>query len=213
VRRQPPADSGVAPREVSFMRRRTFDVIASGVGVLLTALLIVAGALLIWAYTFVDNEVHTQLSAQKIFFPAADSQAVTSLPADDAAAMKKYAGQQMTNGAQAKTYADHFIAVHLNEIGNGQTYSQLSAQLQKDPTNQKLQTQVDTVFKGETLRGLLLNAYAFWQIGQIAKWAAIVAFVAAAVMLVLSILGFIHVRRTPAERELLAQPTAPAPEP
>jgi hypothetical protein len=59
----------------------------------------------------------------------------------------------MTNGAQAKTYADHFIAVHLNEIGNGQTYSQLSAQLQKDPTNQKLQTQVDTVFKGETLRG------------------------------------------------------------
>jgi hypothetical protein len=153
VRRHRPRTPGWRRREVSFIRRRTFDVIASGVGVLLTALLIVAGALLIWAYTFVDNEVHKQLSAQKIFFPAADSQAVTSLPADDAAAMKKYAGQQMTNGAQAKTYADHFIAVHLNEIGNGQTYSQLSAQLQKDPTNQKLQTQVDTVFKGETLRG------------------------------------------------------------
>jgi hypothetical protein len=88
VRRHRPRTPGWRRREVSFIRRRTFDVIASGVGVLLTALLIVAGALLIWAYTFVDNEVHKQLSAQKIFFPAADSQAVTSLPADDAAAMK-----------------------------------------------------------------------------------------------------------------------------
>src|SRR5215471_13165017 len=130
------------------MRRRTFDVIASSVGALLTALLILAGALLLWAYLFVDHEVHTQLAAQKIFFPAADSKSVTSLPPDDAAAMKKYAGQQMTNGAQAKTYADHYIAVHLQEIGGGQTYSQLSAKLLQDPTNQKLQTQVDTVFKG-----------------------------------------------------------------
>jgi hypothetical protein len=215
VRRGPAADSVSYQRnEVSFMRRRTFDVIASGVGLLLAVLLAVAGALLIWAYTFVDNEVHSQLSAQKIFFPAADSQAITSLPANDAAAMKKYAGQQMTNGAQAKTYADHFIAVHLNEIGGGKTYSELSAQLQKDPTNQKLQTQVETVFKGETLRGLLLNAYAFWQMGQIAKWAAIVAFAGAAVMLVLSILGFLHVRRTPVQQELLAPPgTVPAAQP
>jgi hypothetical protein len=120
--------------------------------------------------------------------------------------MKKYAGQQMTNGAQAKTYADHDIAVHLQEIGNGQTYSPLSAQLQQDPTNQKLQTQVEIVFKGETLRGLLLNAYAFWQMGQIAKWGAIVCFVGGAVMLVLSILGFVHLRRTPPEQQLLAQP-------
>jgi hypothetical protein len=197
------------------MGRRAFDVIASWVGVLLTVLLVAAGALLIWAYTFVDNEVHTQLAAQKIFFPAADSKSLTSLPPDDAAAMKKYAGQQMTNGAQAKTYADHYIAVHLQEIGQGQTYSQLSAKLLQDPTNQKLQTQVDTVFKGETLRGLLLNAYAFWQVGQIALWGAIVCFAAAAVMLVLTVLGFLHLRRTPPQQELLAAspPRAPVPEP
>jgi hypothetical protein len=191
------------------MRRRTFDVIASSVGVLLTVILAVAGGLLIWAHTFVNTEVHTQLAAQKIFFPTEGSKALTSLPPTDQAEMKKYAGQQMVNGAQAKTYADHYIAVHLNAIGGGKTYSELSAQALQDPTNQKLAAQVETVFKGETLRGLLLNAYAFWQMGQIALWAAIAAFVGAAIMLVLSILGFLHVSRTPTDRDLM--PTAAGP--
>jgi hypothetical protein len=188
------------------MRRRTFDFLASWVLVLLTVLLVAAGGMLMWAYTFVDNEVHTQLAAQQIYFPAADSKAITSLPPADAAEMKKYAGQQMTNGAQAKTWADHYIAVHLKSVANGQTYSQVSAQLVQDPTNQQLQTQAETLFKGETLRGLLLNAYAFWQMGQIALWGAIGCFIGAALMLVLAVLGFLHVRRTPPEEELLRGP-------
>ena len=61
---------------------------------------------------------------------------------------------------------------------------------------------MDAVFQGTTLRGLLLNAYAFWQIGQIALWGAIAAFVGGAIFLVLAILGFLHMRRTPAEAEL-----------
>jgi hypothetical protein len=189
------------------MRRRTFDLITSAVGALLTVLLALAGALLLWAYLFVDNEVHNQLAAQKIFFPPAHSKSITSLPPADAAQMSKYAGQQMTNGAQAKTWADHYIAVHLKEIGGGQTYSQVSAKALAHPLNKKLAAQADTLFKGETLRGLLLNAYAFWQMGQIAKWGAIAAFAAAAIMLALTILGFLHLRRTPPERELLGPPS------
>jgi hypothetical protein len=50
----------------------------------------------------------------------------------------------------------------------------------------------------------LLNAYAFWQIGQIALYAAIAAFAGGVIFLVLSILGFLHMRRTPAEAELQA---------
>lgn len=184
------------------MRRRTFDLITSSVGVLLTVLLLVAGALLIWAYTFVNNQVTTQLTEQQIVFPAANSDAIKSLPPADAAAMTQYAGQQMTNGAQAETYANHFIAVHLKEIGGGKTYSQLSAESLANPTNAKLKAQVDSVFQGTTLRGLLLNAYAFWQIGQIALYAAIAAFVGGAIFLILSILGFLHMRRTSAEEEL-----------
>ena len=185
------------------MRRRTFDFLASGMGVLLAIVLLVAGGLLLYGYNFVNDQVTQQLTEQQITFPAADSAAIKALPPDDAAAMKVYAGQLMTNGAQAKTYADHFIAVHLKEIGGGKTYSQLSAEALANPTDQKLAAQADTVFKGTTLRGLLLNAYAFWQIGQIALIAAIVAFVAGAILLILSGLGFWHLRRTPAEAELV----------
>jgi hypothetical protein len=64
------------------------------------------------------------------------------------------------------------------------------------------------VFKGTTLRGMLLNAYAFWQMGVIALWAAIVAFIGAGLMLILSVLGFIHFRRVPASAEILSKPTA-----
>jgi len=185
------------------MRRRTFDFLASGVGVLLAIVLLVAGGLLLYGYNFVNDQVTQQLTEQQITFPAADSAAIKALPPDDAAAMKVYAGQLMTNGAQAKTYADHFIAVHLKEIGGGKTYSQLSAEALANPSDQKLAAQADTVFKGTTLRGLLLNAYAFWQIGQIALIASIVSFVAGAIVLILSGLGFWHLRRTPSETELV----------
>ena len=94
--------------------------------VLLAVLLLVAGGLLTWAYTFVNNQVTTQLTEQQIVFSAANDPSIKALPPDDAAAMKQYAGQLMTTGAQAETYANHFIAVHLKEIGGGKTYSQLS---------------------------------------------------------------------------------------
>ena len=110
--------------------------------------------------------------------------------------MRQYGGQQLTTGAQAEVYADHYIANHLQAIGGGKTYAQLSAEAIAQPNNAKLAAQVDTVFKGETLRGLLLNAYAFGTMGTIAGIAAIAAFIAAAVMLVLGGLGLMHARRT-----------------
>ena len=171
------------------MQRKSFDKLVSWIGLTLAALLVVAGSLLTWAHTYVHNEVHSQLSAQQIFFPAKDSPAIA---APEYAAMKQYAGQQLVNGAQAQVYADHFIANHLKAAGGGQTYAQLSGKALADPTNQKLAGQVETMFKGETLRGLLLNAYAFDTMGTIAFYAAIAAFAGAAVLLVLSLLGLWH---------------------
>src|ERR1017187_6296001 len=98
------------------MRRRTFDALATGTGVLLAAILLVAGGLLTWGHSFIGNEVHTQLAAQQIYFPASNSPAIK---APEFAAMHQYAGQLMTTGAQAETYADHFIANHLLVIGGG----------------------------------------------------------------------------------------------
>ena len=183
------------------MRRRTFDVIASTIGLGLAALLIVAGGLLTWAHNFVQNEVHDQLAAQQIYFPPKDSEAIA---APEFAPMKQYAGQQLTTGDQAEVYADYFIGNHLKAVGGGQTYAQLSSKALADPKNEELAGQVATMFKGETLRGLLLNAYAFGKIGTIAGIAAIAAFVGAGLMAVLGGLGLWHARRVPRDKEILA---------
>jgi hypothetical protein len=181
------------------VKRKVFDRLASIIGLGLAVLLFVAGGLLSWAHSFVGNEVHKELSNQQIYFPKAGDASLKALPASDAAAMSKYAGQQLTTGAQAETYADHYIAVHLNKIGGGKTYSQLSGQLQtldkSDPNYAALSGQVDTMFKGETLRGLLLNAYAFGTMGTIAGIAAIAAWIGGAVLVVLSALGLRHASR------------------
>jgi len=185
------------------MRRRTFDALVSGAGLLLVAVLLVAGALLTWGHVFVNNEVHNQLAAQKIVFPTTNNAEFKALPQADQTAMAPYAGQLMTNGGQAQAYADHFIAVHLREIGGGTTYSQLSAEAMAQPKNTVLAGQVATIFKGTTLRSMLLEAYGFWTMGQIALIAAIAAYAAAGLLLILSIFGFVHLRRTRPETEIL----------
>ncbi|MGC4112044.1 MAG: hypothetical protein QM747_16845 [Nocardioides sp.] len=183
--------------------RATFDKLISWTGALLVAVLLVAGVLLTWAHNFVGNEVHDQLSQQHITMPT-DKTGLADLPAADRAALEKFAGQPLTKGPQAKAYADHFIRVHMNEAAGGQTYSEVSGQyIQQcsDPTKaatpacQKLGGLRQTLFMGDTLRGLLLYGYAFATIGAIAGYAAIAAFVAAAALIMLVGLGFWHSRR------------------
>jgi hypothetical protein len=184
------------------MRRRIFDTLLSSTGVVLTIVLLVAGGLLFWGYSFANNNVHDQLAAQKVFFPPKGSEALA--PPEVGRYLNQYAGQQLVNGAQAEAYANHFIAVHLKEAAGGQTYAQVSSQALKNPTDTKLAGQVQTLFRGETLRGLLLNAYAFWKIGQLALIASIVSLSLAGILLLLSILGFWHLRKVPPTEEIMA---------
>jgi hypothetical protein len=167
---------------------------------------IAGGSLGLWAHSFANSNVHNQLAQQQITFPTqtafAAAKAGTEITPGMLPYLQQYAGQPLVTGKQAEAYADHFIAVHLQEIGAGKTYSQLSAEAQADPTNTKLAGQVATVFKGTTLRGLLLEAYAFWQMGQIALYAAIACFIFAGIMLIFTILGFLHLRRTPETAEI-----------
>jgi hypothetical protein len=185
------------------MRRRTFDALATAAGLFLVVVLVVAGVLLLWGHSYANNQVTSQLSAQKIVFPTKTNAEFKALPKSDQAAMGAYAGQLMTNGAQAQTYADHFIGYHLSLIGAGKTYSQLSALSRANPKNTALAGEVQTVFQGTTLRSMLLEAYGFWQFGQIALVSAICAFIAAGLMLILSIFGFVHLRATAPEKEVL----------
>jgi hypothetical protein len=188
------------------MRRKTFDMLLSAGGIVMVAVLVVSGALLTWGSSFISTNVHNQLIEQRIFFPPASAFATakpgTEITPDMKPYLLPYAGQEMTTGAQAEAYADHFIAIHLQEIGGGKTYSQLSAASEAAPNNAALAAQVQLLFRGTTLRGLLLNAYAFGQMGQIAGDAALAAFLLAGIMALLVAFGLLHYRKTTPADEL-----------
>ena len=197
------------------MKRRTLDIVFSAGGVALAGLLLVLGLVLTNQADFAKTYVKDQLSAQKISFTpvaglAAAEKKATCLVAN--------AGQPLTTGKQAECYANEYIGLHVTEINGGKTYSQSSGdaralQAQADaataaapnaPATLALEGQaaaasgkVDSLFRGETLRGLLLTSYGFSIFGDRAQQAAYVAFAAALVLLLASIAGFVHAFTTP----------------
>lgn len=176
--------------------RTAIDKVFVLLGIVATAVLLVAGCLAWYGYNFATTSVKNELSQQKIYFPEKGSSAIANLPAKDQEQVNKYAGQQLVDGQQAKVYANNFINVHLSEIANGQTYAEVSAAAQKDPSNKQLQTQKSVLFQGETLRGLLLGSgYAYWTFGLIAGYVAIASFIGAAVMAILVLLGLAHLKK------------------
>ena len=207
---RPAASPAVAP--VVAVKRRTIDSILIGFGVVAMAAFAVAGGLLLWGHNFSSNYVTKELSSQNITFPSADA-----LIKGDRADLVKFADQKLDTGSEAQGYAS-FINGHLQDVADGATYADLGATEsaakadvktavdagKPQATIDELQAKADgitgqrnTLFKGETLRGLLLSAYAWSTVGTIAGYAAFGAFIAAAIMAVLVGLGLIHHRRTP----------------
>jgi hypothetical protein len=188
------------------MSRRAFDKLTSAGGIVAVLVLLVAGALLTWGHSFVNSNVHSQLAQQQVYFPPkaafAHPKAGTEITPSMIPSVSQYAGQQLLTGAQAKTYADNFIAVHLSEMPYRGVYSKISAAALANPKNTQLQGLVQTSFRGTTLRGLLLEAYAFSKIGQIMLWGAVASFALALVMAVLVGLGLAHARRTEPEAQM-----------
>ena len=181
-------------------------MLLSAGGLVVVAVLVVAGSLLTWGTHYIDANVHNQLAAQQIYFPPASAfahaKAGTEITPSMIPVVSQYAGQQLTTGAQAEVYADHFIAVHLSEMPYGGVYAKASAAALASPTNTAIAGEVATIFKGTTLRGLLLEAYGFGQMGQIAGDAALASFLLAGLMLLLVGFGLLHYRRVPATAEL-----------
>jgi hypothetical protein len=186
------------------MNRKSFDKIASVIGLLLAGFLIVIGGILQYGGNFATDQVAMQLEPQEITIPAENGDPKVS------AEVKKFfadnGGKVMATGKQAQMYADYYIGFHMAEMP---TYAAASGAnraaagaLAADPTNAELQAAakqasgtVETVFKGETLRGMLLNAYAFGTLGQIAMVASYVSFAGGLIFLILALLGFAHLRR------------------
>jgi hypothetical protein len=180
------------------MRRTSFDKLIGWIGAGLGVVLLAAGGLLLWGSAYVHNTVQGQLAAQQITFPPAAAfahpKAGTEITPSMIPSVSQYAGQQLLTGQQAEAYADHFIAVHIANMTGGKTYSQLSAAAMAQPNNTALAGQVATVFKGETLRSMLLNAYGWWKVSQITYIIALAAFGLGTVSFLAGLFGFASLR-------------------
>src|SRR3989344_7540192 len=150
--------------------------IITAIAVLLLALIAVGTW---WAYSYSTQMVRDELTAQKIFFPAKGSPA---LPASEYPGLQQYAGQQVDDGVKAKAYANEYIGNHLKKIADGKTYAEVSSEAMKNPKDEKLAGQKQQPFMGETLRGLLLNAYAFWTIGKLLQVVSVVSIIGAVIL-------------------------------
>ena len=173
------------------MRRNSHLTVIAGFA--LAAILFVAGGLLLWGSTYTHNMVHNQLAAQQIYFPPkaafAHPKAGGEITPSMIPSVSQYAGQQLVTGQQAQSYADNFIGVHIANMTGGQTYAQLSAASLAQPDNTKLAGEVAAVFKGETLRSILLNAFGWWKVSQITYIASLAAFGLGALTLLASLFG------------------------
>ena len=181
------------------MRRTTFDKLLGWVGATLGIVLLAIGGLLLWGSAYVHNTVHNQLAAQQIYFPPASAfahpKAGTEITPSMIPSVSQYAGQQLLTGQQAEAYADHFIAVLITNMTGGKTYSQLSTAALAQPGNAKLAAEVNTVFKGETLRSMLLNAYGWWKVSQITYIISLVMFGLGTVSFLTGLTGFARIQR------------------
>jgi hypothetical protein len=196
------------------MKRRTLDIVFSVGGLLVAALILVLGLVLQNQANFAKDYVHDQLTAQQIVFTPEDK-----LTEEEKAntCLVVYAGEQLVTGKQAECYANDYIGLHLGETNDGKTYSQTStesraaaAAAKADPNNAELAAaaktldgKVQTLFRGETLRGLLLTSYGFSIFGERAGQAALVCFLVAGVLFLASIAGFIHAFTTDKEKKVL----------
>jgi len=176
-------------------------------GFALAAILLAAGGMLLWGSAYVHNTVQGQLSAQQIFFPPkaafAHPKAGTEITPSMIPSVSQYAGQQLVTGQQAESYADSFIAVHITNMTGGKTYAQLSAASLAQPNNTKLAGQVGTVFKGETLRSMLLNTFGWWKVSQITYIASLIAFALGGLTLLGSLFGLTVGRRPEIVHEII----------
>lgn len=200
------------------MQRKVFDQIASVVGAVLVVVLLVAGGLLMWGYSFAHSNVHDQLARQQIYFPPksafAHPKAGTEITPSMIPSVSQYAGQQLLTGAQAHVWANDFMAVHLSQMPYHGVYSKVSAAYRAAKPGsaqaKRLSSLETTVFQGTTLRGLLLQAYAFGTIGAVMFWGAIASFALAVIMAGLVGGGLWHAHRTAEDKYVFGSTPVPA---
>jgi hypothetical protein len=187
------------------MDRRAWDQILSATGAVLAVVLLVVGGLAVYGGSFGRDNVRDRLTPEKVFFAPLDA-----MSPEEQAAIGEFAGQQVTTGPQAEAFAT-YIGGHLQFINDGMTYAETSAAARAEgiapDVAAELQGKADTLFKGETLRSIMLNAYGWWTVATIAMYAGLVLLAAGVLLAIFSVLGFRHAKKVPEPveaRELVA---------
>jgi len=175
------------------MNRKAWDQLVSSAAVVIAVVMLFVGAAAIYGGHFGQNNVKDRLTPEMVQFPPYEA-----MTAEEQTAVGDFAGQQVTTGPQAEAFA-RYIQGHLALINDGKTYSETSAAARADGLDPavaaELAGKADTLFKGETLRAILLNAYGWWTVSTIALYAGYVMVLAGIVLLVLGILGFRHAKK------------------
>ena len=193
------AEAGEARR----VSRRTIDLMISWSGAIVALALIALGAAAIFGGSFALDNVRDRLEPQNITFPPAEAMS----DYDKAEGLTAFAGQKVDTGTEAEAFS-RYIGGHLTDVNEGKTYSESSsesrayaAEVGENPTEAEAATmaemdgKVQTLFRGETLRAILLNAYGWWTVGQITFFAGIGAVVAGLLLALFVGLGFFHARK------------------
>jgi len=189
------------------MDRKTWDRLVSTAAAVVAVALIVLGGMAIYGGQFGRDSVRDRLVPEKVAFPP-----LSLMTAQEQAEVGMFAGQQVDTGPEAEAFS-RYIAGHLAEVNGGKTYSETSAAARQDGLDPKtvadLQAKADVLFKGETLRSILLNSYGWWTVATLALWAGVAMIIAGVVLGMLAILGFRHAARV--DRVTVVQKETPVP--
>ena len=199
--------TGTKEVTAAHITRSLLDRIVSVTGAIMAFALVALGAAAIYGGSFAMDNVRDRLEPQGIAFgPAAE------MSAEEKAIVGDFAGQKVDTGTEAEAYS-RLIGLHVSEIAGGETYASLGgplfaleAQIEeaqaagKDTTAMEaelagLRGQRDTVFKGETLRAVLLNAYGWWVVGTITLWVGFGAVALGLILALFAALGFRHAKK------------------
>ena len=188
--------SSRAPQADGAIGRQAWDRIVSSAGLVVAVILLVLGGAAIYGGHFGQDNVSDRLAPQNIVFPPADAMTPQEL-----AEVGDFAGATVDTGEEAEAFS-RYIGLHLTEVNDGATYSETSAAAREQGLEPdvaaELQAKADTLFKGESLRSMLLNAYGWWTVSTIAVFVGYAMVVAGLVLGLLAFLGFRHAKRRPA---------------
>lgn len=182
------------------MDRATWDRIVSGAGVIIAVVLILGGIAAIYGGTFGRDNVRERLAPENISFPP-----LSGMTPQERTEVGDFAGQRVDTGPEAEAFS-RYIAGHLAQVNDGKTYAETSAAARQEGLDPQvaadLQAKADTLFRGETLRSILLNAYGWWTIATLAMAVGIGMVLAGLLLAILAFLGFRHANRQRREAHL-----------